>query len=72
MIGGRYGLSSKEFTPGMIKAVFDQLLAGQAEAISFTIGIHDDLSHTSLEWDAGFSHQRPRRHLPGGVLRPGQ
>ena len=52
-VGGRYGLSSKEFTPGMIKAVFDQL-AGENPRNHFTIGIYDDLSHTSLEWDERF------------------
>ncbi len=50
IIGGRYGLSSKEFTPGMVKAVFDSLQASQPKN-QFTIGIHDDLSHTSLAWD---------------------
>lgn len=53
VVGGRYGLSSKEFTPGMVKAVFDQLQAGTPRN-QFTIGIHDDLSHTSLEWDDNF------------------
>ncbi|PLW67384.1 pyruvate:ferredoxin (flavodoxin) oxidoreductase [Pseudohalioglobus lutimaris] len=53
VVGGRYGLSSKEFTPGMIKAVFDQI--GEPKPRNqFTIGIHDDLSHTSLDWDASF------------------
>jgi pyruvate-ferredoxin/flavodoxin oxidoreductase len=53
-IGGRYGLSSKEFTPAMVKAVFDQL-AQPAPKNHFTIGIDDDLSHTSLAFDPGFS-----------------
>ena len=53
VIGGRYGLSSKEFTPGMIKAVFDEL-GKEAPRNHFTIGIHDDVCHTSLDWDAGF------------------
>ncbi|MBI5463034.1 MAG: pyruvate:ferredoxin (flavodoxin) oxidoreductase [Gammaproteobacteria bacterium] len=53
VIGGRYGLSSKEFTPGMIKAVFDELSRAQPKN-GFTIGIHDDVSHTSLAWDADF------------------
>jgi pyruvate-ferredoxin/flavodoxin oxidoreductase len=53
VIGGRYGLSSKEFTPGMIKAVFDEL-ARATPKNGFTIGIHDDISHTSLAWDADF------------------
>ena len=53
VIGGRYGLSSKEFTPGMIKAIFDELKKDQPKN-QFTIGIDDDVSHTSLCWDAGF------------------
>ena len=54
IIGGRYGLSSKEFTPGMIKAVFDEL-SKETPKNHFTIGIHDDVTNTSLEWDASFS-----------------
>jgi pyruvate-ferredoxin/flavodoxin oxidoreductase len=54
MIGGRYGLSSKEFTPSMVKAVLDELLKEKPKN-HFTIGIHDDVSHTSLEWDRSFS-----------------
>ncbi len=53
IIGGRYGLSSKEFTPGMVKAVFDELKAKKPKN-NFTIGIHDDVSHSSLEWDQNF------------------
>lgn len=53
VIGGRYGLSSKEFTPGMIAAVFDELAKPQPKN-QFTIGIHDDVSHTSLEWESAF------------------
>ncbi|MEW5769503.1 MAG: pyruvate:ferredoxin (flavodoxin) oxidoreductase [Pseudomonadota bacterium] len=92
VVGGRYGLASKEFTPGMVRAVFDALLTpsplrgegrGEGEGGKaapchakahplpnpsplkgegllahaghvFTIGIHDDLTHLSLPWDAGF------------------
>jgi len=54
VIGGRYGLSSKEFTPGMIKAVFDEL-ASAVPRNHFTVGINDDLSNTSLPWDPAFS-----------------
>ena len=50
VVGGRYGLSSKEFTPGMISAVYDNLKQDQPKN-HFTIGIHDDLSCTSLKWD---------------------
>ena len=53
VIGGRYGLSSKEFTPAMVKAVFDEALADVPKN-PFTIGIVDDVSHTSLEWDPAF------------------
>ncbi len=53
VIGGRYGLSSKEFTPGMAKAVLDELAKPKPKN-HFTIGIHDDVTHTSLEWDAAF------------------
>ncbi len=50
VIGGRFGLSSKEFTPSMAKAVFDELKA-EAPRNHFTIGINDDVSGTSLPWD---------------------
>jgi len=53
VIGGRYGLSSKEFTPAMVKAVFDELSAAQAKN-HFTIGIHDDVTNSSLDWDVDF------------------
>jgi len=54
VVGGRYGLSSKEFTPGMIKAIYDNLAAAKPKN-HFTIGINDDVSHTSLAFDAEFS-----------------
>jgi pyruvate-ferredoxin/flavodoxin oxidoreductase len=54
VIGGRYGLSSKEFTPAMAKAVFDNLDA-EAPKAHFTVGIHDDVGHTSLSYDPSFS-----------------
>jgi pyruvate-ferredoxin/flavodoxin oxidoreductase len=54
VITGRYGLSSKEFTPAMIKAVFDNL-ASDSSINHFTVGINDDVSHTSLPFDASFS-----------------
>ncbi|MFT5131333.1 MAG: pyruvate-ferredoxin/flavodoxin oxidoreductase, partial [Rhodothermales bacterium] len=57
-IRGRYGLSSKEFTPAMVKAIFDELSA-ETPRRSFTIGIHDDLGHSSLDWDASFSSEAP-------------
>ncbi|MEW6059394.1 MAG: pyruvate:ferredoxin (flavodoxin) oxidoreductase [Actinomycetota bacterium] len=54
VIGGRYGLSSKEFNPAMVKAVFDELAKPEPKS-HFTVGIHDDVSHTSLEWDRSFT-----------------
>ena len=59
LIGGRYGLSSKEFTPAMAKAVFDELKQEQPKN-HFTIGIRDDVTHTSLNYDPGFSTEDPR------------
>ncbi|MEJ2620876.1 MAG: pyruvate:ferredoxin (flavodoxin) oxidoreductase, partial [Candidatus Thiodiazotropha sp.] len=53
IVGGRYGLSSKEFTPAMVKGVFDELNQQQPKN-DFTVGIIDDVSHTSLSWDASF------------------
>jgi pyruvate-ferredoxin/flavodoxin oxidoreductase len=53
IVGGRYGLSSKEFTPAMVKAVFDNLKA-DAPKNHFTVGIIDDVSHTSLAVDHRF------------------
>ncbi|MBL8985048.1 MAG: pyruvate:ferredoxin (flavodoxin) oxidoreductase [Gemmatimonadetes bacterium] len=50
VIGGRYGLSSKEFTPAMAKAVFDELGAERPRR-RFTVGIVDDVTHLSLQWD---------------------
>ncbi|MDB9539461.1 pyruvate:ferredoxin (flavodoxin) oxidoreductase [Anabaenopsis tanganyikae CS-531] len=54
VIGGRYGLSSKEFTPAMVKGVFDHLAQAQPQN-HFTIGINDDVNHTSLSFDPNFS-----------------
>jgi pyruvate-ferredoxin/flavodoxin oxidoreductase len=50
VIGGRYGLSSKEFTPSMIKAVFEQVAEAQPRR-HFTIGITDDVTHLSIDYD---------------------
>lgn len=54
IVGGRYGLSSKEFTPAMVKAVFDNLKQEKPKN-HFTIGIIDDVTHTSLDFDPEFS-----------------
>ena len=59
VIGGRYGLSSKEFTPAMVKAVFDEMKEA-APQNHFTLGIHDDVTHTSLAYDSEFSTEDPR------------
>lgn len=53
LVGGRYGLSSKEFTPAMVKAVFDHL-ANPDPKHPFTVGIQDDVMHSSLETDNSF------------------
>jgi pyruvate-ferredoxin/flavodoxin oxidoreductase len=53
VFGGRYGLSSKEFTPGMVRGVFDELSADQPRR-GFTVGINDDVSGTSISWDPTF------------------
>lgn len=53
IIGGRYGLSSKEFTPAMVKAVLDELSKDKPKNL-FTIGINDDVTHTSLDYDPAF------------------
>jgi pyruvate-ferredoxin/flavodoxin oxidoreductase len=54
VIGGRYGLSSKDFSPAMAKAVFDELKKPVLKN-SFTVGITDDVSHSSLEVDPNYS-----------------
>jgi len=54
VIGGRYGLSSKEFTPAMFKSALDELKKAKPKN-HFTIGINDDVSHTSLDVDTSFS-----------------
>ncbi|UCC89302.1 MAG: pyruvate:ferredoxin (flavodoxin) oxidoreductase [Anaerolineales bacterium] len=53
VIGGRYGLSSKEFTPAMVKGVLDEMVKPVPKN-HFTIGIVDDVTHTSLEYDPDF------------------
>ncbi len=58
IVGGRYGLSSKEFTPAMVKGVFDELENDQSKN-HFTVGICDDVTHTSIDYDAGFSTEAP-------------
>jgi pyruvate-ferredoxin/flavodoxin oxidoreductase len=62
VIGGRYGLSSKEFTPAMVKGVFDELKK-KSPKNHFTIGIRDDVTHTSLDYDPEFSTE------PAGTVR---
>jgi len=65
VVGGRYGLSSKEFTPAMIKAVFDNL-AADAPRNHFTVGIEDDVTHTSLPFDHEFDIEPD--HVVRGVF----
>jgi pyruvate-ferredoxin/flavodoxin oxidoreductase len=59
VIGGRFGIASKDFTPAMVKAVFDELTKPEPKN-SFTVGINDDVSHTSLEIDPHFSIETAR------------
>jgi pyruvate-ferredoxin/flavodoxin oxidoreductase len=54
IIGGRYGLASKEFTPAMVKGIFDEMNRA-APKNRFTIGINDDVTHTSLDYDPRFT-----------------
>ncbi|MBK9518517.1 MAG: pyruvate:ferredoxin (flavodoxin) oxidoreductase [Anaeromyxobacter sp.] len=58
VIGGRYGLSSKEFTPAMVKAVFDELGKTRPKR-HFTVGINDDVTHLSLKYDAAWDIEKP-------------
>jgi pyruvate-ferredoxin/flavodoxin oxidoreductase len=58
VIGGRYGLGSKEFNPAMVKGVFDEMKKPRPKR-HFTIGIVDDVTHTSLEYDPDFSTEKP-------------
>ncbi|CAA7625984.1 pyruvate:ferredoxin (flavodoxin) oxidoreductase [Magnetospirillum sp. SS-4] len=59
VIGGRYGLASKEFTPAMVKAVFDELGRNKPKP-HFTVGIIDDVTHLSLEIDSSFHLDQPK------------
>jgi pyruvate-ferredoxin/flavodoxin oxidoreductase len=54
VIGGRYGLSSKEFTPAMVKGVFDELARPKPKN-HFTVGIIDDVTHSSIDFDPTFT-----------------
>jgi pyruvate-ferredoxin/flavodoxin oxidoreductase len=53
VVGGRYGLGSKEFTPGMVKSVFEEI-AAERPRNHFTVGIIDDVTHCSLDFDREF------------------
>ncbi len=59
VLGGRYGLASKEFTAAMVKGVFDNMAAA-APKNHFTIGINDDVTHTSLAYDPSYSVESKR------------
>jgi pyruvate-ferredoxin/flavodoxin oxidoreductase len=61
IVGGRYGLGSNEFNSGMAKAVLDNL-ASKEPKNHFTVGIHDDVTFTSLEWDEDFSSESDDVH----------
>jgi pyruvate-ferredoxin/flavodoxin oxidoreductase len=59
VVGGRYGLSSKEFTPAMVRGAFEELGKSYPKN-HFTIGIDDDVTHTSLAWSPDYSTESPR------------
>ncbi|MEX6688343.1 pyruvate:ferredoxin (flavodoxin) oxidoreductase [Danxiaibacter flavus] len=65
IIGGRYGLGSKEFSPGMVKSIFDEL-DQQNPKKQFTVGINDDVTFTSLDYDKSFSLEN--QHLFRGLF----
>ena len=65
VIGGRYGLASKEFNPAMVKAIFEELTKAKPKN-GFTIGIHDDITHTSLAYDKNFTLEE--QHLFRGLF----
>ena len=67
VIGGRYGLSSKEMTPAMIKPIFEELAAEKPKR-HFTVGIHDDVTHLSLPIDTNFTHPRPKGEVQAVFL----
>jgi pyruvate-ferredoxin/flavodoxin oxidoreductase len=58
VVGGRYGLASKEFTPAMVKGVYDELKKANPKN-HFTVGIVDDVSNTSLDFDPTFHIEAP-------------
>jgi pyruvate-ferredoxin/flavodoxin oxidoreductase len=58
LVGGRYGLSSKEMTPGMIKPIFEEIASATPKR-HFTVGIYDDVTNLSLAIDTDFRHKRP-------------
>ncbi len=60
LVGGRYGLSSKEFTPAMVKSVYDELKNDKPKK-RFTIGIKDDVTNTSLDYDSSFTTEPDER-----------
>ena len=65
VIGGRYGLASKEFNPAMVKAIFEELTKAKPKN-GFTIGINDDITHTSLAYDNNFTLEE--QHLFRGLF----
>jgi len=58
VVAGRYGLSSKEFTPSMVKAIYEELAKPKPKS-GFTVGIEDDVTHRSLKYDREFSLEKP-------------
>ena len=62
VVGGRYGLSSKEFTPAMVKGIYENLLLTERKN-HFTVGIIDDVTHTNLPWDEHFRTDANRENF---------
>ena len=62
VVGGRYGLSSKEFTPAMVKGIYENLLLTERKN-HFTVGIIDDVTHTNLPWDERFRTDANRENF---------
>jgi pyruvate-ferredoxin/flavodoxin oxidoreductase len=58
IIGGRYGLSSKEFTPAMVKGIYDEMRKSEPRK-HFTVGINDDVTMTSVDYNPSFSIETP-------------
>ena len=57
MCGGRFGLASKDFTPAMVKGIYDAMAAGKLKN-NFTVGIKDDVTNSSVDYDPSFNSEK--------------